>query len=209
MNEISSNSLPKIKKRVSFADAAGFTLEFVKTIPTNDSEYDVAIHSSHTWNVNNNYSRNLPSPKPSTRKYLAPRFTEPCKTSSFFERVYRQNVCLESISCDDLAVSGIILVTNIGFAKEVTVRFTLDDWRSYRDIWSDHFFSSVDGKTDKFWFHISVPVDFAVDRDVKFAIRYCVGGQEFWDNNFNRNYRIQCIETCQRELKKISLLNIM
>ena len=196
MNEISSNSTPKIKKRVSFADAAGFTLEFVKTIPPHSGEDNVTIYTSNVWDVNNNYSRNLPSPRP-RGKHLSPCFTEPCKTSSFFERVYSQNVCLESIACDDFVVTGSIRVTNIGFAKEVTVRFTLDNWRSYRDIWADYLSSSMDGKTDKFWFRITVPVDSAVGLEIKFAIRYCIGGQEFWDNNLNTNYEIQCIEPSQ------------
>lgn len=198
MNEISSDSTPKIKKRVSFADAAGFTLEFVKTIPRQGSEDDVTILNSNAWNGNNS-SGNLPSPQP-RRECLAPRFTEPCKTSSFFERVFSQNVCLESISCNDLVITGGVRVTNLGFAKEVTVRFTLDDWRTFRDVWADYFSSSMDGKTDKFRFRMTIPVDSAVDLEVKFAIRYCVGGREYWDNNFNLNYRIQYIEICQREL---------
>ena len=198
MNEISSDSTPKIKKRVSFADAAGFTLEFVRTIPRRGSEDNVTILNSNGLNINN-CSRNLPSPQP-RRKCLAPRFTEPCKTSSFLERVYGQNVCLESISCDDLVISGSIRVTNLGFAKEVTVRFTLDHWKTFRDVWADYFSTSVDGKTDKFRFRMTIPVDSAFELEVKFAIRYCVGGREFWDNNFNRNYRMQYIETCQLEL---------
>ena len=196
MNEISSTSMSKIKKRVSFADAAGFTLEFVKIIPPHSGEDYVNIYSSNLWNVNNNYSRSLPSP-PSTRKYLSPSFTEPYKTSSFFERVYSQNVCLESIVCHYFVVTGTIRVTNIAFAKEVTVRFTLDNWKSYRDIWADYLSSSKDGKTDKFWFRIAVPVDSAVDLEIKFAIRYCIGGQEFWDNNLDSNYKIQYIESRQ------------
>ena len=200
MNEVNSTSTAKIKKRVSFADAAGFTLEFVKTIPTHSGEDNVTICTSNVRNFNNNNSNSsilsLPSPR-SRGRNLSPCFTEPCKTSSFFARVYSQNVCLESIVCDDFVFAGTVRVTNIDFAKEVTVRFTLDDWRSYRDIWADYFSSSMDGKTDKFWFRIAVPVDSPVDQEIKFAIRYCIGGREFWDNNLNRNYKIQFIETCQ------------
>ena len=192
MNEISSTSMSKIKKRVSFADAAGFTLEFVKIIPPHNGE-DCANITSNLWNVNN-YSGSLPSSRPKG-KYLSPSFTEPYKTSSFFERVYSQNVCLESIVCHYFVLTGSIRVTNIGFTKEVTVRFTLDNWKSYRDIWADYLSSSMDGKTDKFWFRITVPADSPVDIEMKFAIRYCIGGQEFWDNNLDRNYKIQCIES--------------
>ena len=186
--------MSKIKKRVSFADAAGLALEFVKIIPPHRGEDYFNIYN--LWNANNNYSQSLLSPR-QRGKNLSPCFTEPYKTSSFFERVYSQNVCLESIVCDDFVVAGTVRVTNISFAKEVTVRFTLDDWKSYRDIWADYFSSSMDGKTDKFWFRIAVPVDSPVDQEIKFAIRYCIGGREFWDNNLNRNYKIQFIETCQ------------
>ena len=191
---VSSIIMSKIKKRVSFADAAGFTLEFVKIIPPYSGEDIINIYTSNLWEVNNNCSRSLPSLQ-QLGKYLSPSFTEPYKTSSFFERVYSQNVCLESIVCHYFVVTGTIRVTNIGFAKEVTVRFTLDNWKSYRDIWADYLSSSMDGKTDKFWFRVTVPVDSPVDLDIKFAIRYCIGGQEFWDNNLNRNYKIQYIES--------------
>ena len=192
---MSSTSMSKIKKRVSFADAAGFTLEFVKLIPPHNGEDYVNIYTSNLWNVNNSYSQSLrPSSRPKGRN-LSPSFTEPYKTNSFFERVYSQNVCLESIVCQCFVVTGSIRVNNIGFTKEVTVRFTLDNWKSYRDIWADYFSSSMDGKTDKFWFRIAVPVDSPVDLEMKFAIRYCIGGQEFWDNNLDRDYKIQCIES--------------
>ena len=186
--------MSKIKKRVSFADAAGLALEFVKIIPPLRGEDYFNIYTSNLWDVNNNYSQSVPSPRP-RGKNLSPCFTEPYKTSSFFERVYSQNVCLESIVCDDLVVAGTIQVTNISFAKEVTVRFTLDDWKSYRDIWADYLSSSMDGKTDKFWFRVTIPLDSTVDLEMNFAIRYCIDGQEFWDNNLNRNYTIQYIET--------------
>ena len=190
-----STSMSKIKKRVSFADAAGFTLEFVKLIPPHNGEDYVNIYTSDLWNVNNTYSQSLrPSSRPKERN-LSPSFTEPYKTNSFFERVYSQNVCLESIVCQYFVVTGSIRVNNIGFTKEVTVRFTLDNWKSYRDIWADYFSSSMDGKTDKFWFRIAVPVNSPVDLEMKFAIRYCIGGQEFWDNNLDRDYKIRCIES--------------
>jgi len=187
--------MSKIKKRVSFADAAGFTLEFVKLIPPHNGEDYVNIYTSDLWNVNNTYSQSLRSSSRPKERNLSPSFTEPYKTNSFFERVYSQNVCLESIVCQYFVVTGSIRVNNIGFTKEVTVRFTLDNWKSYRDIWADYFSSSMDGKTDKFWFRIAVPVDSAVDQEMKFAIRYCIGGQVFWDNNLDRDYKIRCIES--------------
>ena len=187
------NCTPKksIKKKVSFADTAGFTLENVKTIPPYSEEDICDIMTGDNILNDNNCGLHIQTSR-WTMNYLSPSFVEPCKADSFIERVYRQNVCLESVSCHDLVVTGVIRVTNIGYAKEVTVRFTLDEWRSFRDVWADYLSSTLDGKTEQFSFRIAVPVDFEVELEIEFAIRYCVSEQEFWDNNFDRNYHIQC-----------------
>ena len=192
MNEHSGNFTPTrtIKKKVSFADTAGFTLENVKTISPSESTEDVVTLSDTR---NDNCGLHMHSPR-GPMKYLSPSFVEPCKTDSFVERVFRQNVCLESVSCDDFVVTGVVRVTNIGYAKEVTVRFTVDEWASFRDVWMDYLSSNPDGKTEQFSFRITIPVDFEVDLEIEFAIRYCVAEQEFWDNNSGENYHVQCLE---------------
>ena len=198
MNGPSRNSTPtrSIKKKVSFADSFGFALENVKTIPPYSREDDVTV--CHTTTDNNSASCGLHMHTSRQRmKYLSPSFAEPCQTDSFMERVFKQNVCLESISCDDMVVTGVIRVTNIGFGKEVTARYTLDGWINFRDVWADYLSSNLDGKTEQFSFRITAPVDFEVDLQIEFAIRYRVGGYEFWDNNFERNYHVQCLEISQ------------
>lgn len=196
MNGPSGNSTPtkSIKKKVSFADSAGFTLETVKTISPYSKEDDVTVCDTTT--NNNNCGLHMQTSR-QRMKYLSPSFAEPCKTDSFMERIFKHNVCLESISCDDMVVTGVIRVTNIGFAKEVTVRYTLDGWINFRDVWADYLSSNLDGKTEQFSFRITVPVDFEVDLQIEFAIRYCVAGYEFWDNNFGRNYHVPCLEISQ------------
>ena len=192
MKEPSGYSIPtrSIKKKVSFADAAGFTLENVKTISPDSSEDDVTLNNTALTNEDCGLQMHCPR---RWTKLLSPCFVEPCKTDSFMERVFQQNVCLESVSCNDLVVTGIIRVTNIDYAKEVTVRFTFDGWNSVRDIWTDYLSSNVDGKTEQFSFRITVPVDIEVDFEIEFAIRYRVAEYEFWDNNFGRNYKVRCL----------------
>ena len=185
MNDLNGNSMPTrpIKKKVSFADTVGFKLETVKIIPsqskdvvTKDIETKHAIHSGLHM------------------KNLWLKFVEPtCETDSFLERVYRQKVCLERISCDDLVVTGTVRVMNINYVKEVIIRYTLDNWTSFQDIWADYLSSNVDGKTEHFSFRITVPVGFKAEHEIHFAIRYCVAEQEFWDNNCGRNYQIRCL----------------
>ncbi|KAJ7374728.1 Protein phosphatase 1 regulatory subunit 3E [Desmophyllum pertusum] len=110
------------------------------------------------------------------------------------KRVYSQNVCLENIACQNLVVTGLIRVANFSYIKEVTVRFTLDGWSTYRDIWADYMSSCSDGKTDKFSFRIAVSPEFEVNGYMEFAICYHASSQEFWDNNDRINYHVQCLE---------------
>ncbi|XP_078368227.1 protein phosphatase 1 regulatory subunit 3C-like [Oculina patagonica] len=178
-------------KKVCFADFVGLKLEFVKTITPCSSEDDLCTFVG-AWKLHCDINGNLPKRR---LKCLFPCFVRPSEqTDSFMKRVYSQNVCLENIACENFVVTGIIRVTNLSFTKEVTVRFTLNGWMSYRDIWADYMSTCADGKTDKFSFRITVPHDFEVNRHMEFAIRYRVSNQEFWDNNNRNNYHVQCLE---------------
>ena len=115
MSEPSGNSTPTraIKKKVTFADTAGLTLESVKTIPSYSKEDVVTMNGTmNDTNVGLHMQclrRRL--------KCLSPSFVEPCKTDLFHECVSKQNVCLESISCDDLVITGVVRVKSLGYAK--------------------------------------------------------------------------------------------
>ena len=177
-------------KKVSFADLVGLKLEFVKTITPCSSE-DNLCSLGPLWQTNCDDS------EPSTKrvKCLYPCFVQPSESmESFMKRVNSQNVCLEYIACNNLVITGLVRVTNLSYMKEVTVRFTLNGWETYRDIWADFMATCSDGKTEKFTFRISVPHDFEVNRQMEFAIRYRVSDFEFWDNNDRDNYHVQCLE---------------
>lgn len=51
--------------------------------------------------------------------------------------------------------------------------------------------SSSDGVTDKFRFKIVMPTYLDNGGTLQFAIKYCVGGQEYWDNNNGNNYKVR------------------
>ena len=88
MNGPGGNSTPTrpVKKKVSFADSAGFTLENVKTIPPYSKEDDVTV--CHTATDNNSCGLHMHTSRQRI-KYLSPSFAEPCKTDSFMERVFK------------------------------------------------------------------------------------------------------------------------
>ena len=188
----SASVIPKsAAKKVRFADLTGHQLEFVKNITPSSSEDNLcAVFSA--WKTHLDVNGNLLRRRV---KYLCPCFIRPSlAVDSFMQRVYRQNVCLENIMCDNFVVTGLVRVTNLSYIKEVTARFTLDRWETYQDIWADYMSTCSDGQTDKFSFRITVPHDLEVNRHMEFAIRYRVLNQEFWDNNNSNNYHVQCVE---------------
>ena len=179
-------------KKVCFADLVGLKLEFVRTITPCSSEDNLCSLDDPLWQTNCDNSEESAK----RVKYLYPCFVQPSEsTDSFMKRVYTQNVCLEYIVCNNLVITGLIRVTNLSYMKEVTVRFTLNGWETYRDIWADFISSCLDGRTETFTFRISVPHDFEVNRHMEFAIRYRVSDREFWDNNDRNNYHVRCLES--------------
>lgn len=179
----SPNSLAS-KRRVHFADFDGQDLVSVKMITPANSEEDLSRNKkldilSH-------------SATPVHLKRLSCCFTQPASDDNFIARVIERKVCLENVVFCGFAMTGTVKVKNIAFAKEVTARYTVDGWKSYRDVWADYVPKSSDGQTDRFQFRISIPQDLEVGGKLEFAIRYCTAGEEYWDNNFNRNYSAEC-----------------
>ena len=178
-------------KRVSFADLVGLKLEFVRTITPSSSEDNLCSLDDALRQTN---CDDTEAPRKRVQ-FLYPCFIQPSEsTDIFMKRVYSQNVCLEYIVCNNLVITGLVRVTNLSYKKEVTVRFTLNGWETYRDIWADFMSTCSGGRTEKFSFRISVPHDFEVNRHMEFAIRYRVSDKEFWDNNNRHNYHVRCLE---------------
>ena len=172
------------ERRVHFADFDGLDLVSVKIITPANSEED--IPGSRTVDVLNH------SVAQKHVKRFKCCFSQPVSEESYFARVIERKVCLENAVFCGFAMTGTVKVKNIAFAKEVTVRFTVDGWKSYRDIWADYVPKSSDGETDRFQFRISVPQDVDIGGKLEFAIRYRTAGEEYWDNNFQRNYCAEC-----------------
>ena len=110
-------------------------------------------------------------------------FTQPSLEPDFFIRVSKENVVLESIREEPRSLHGIVRVSNLSYSKEVTIRWTHDNWRTSHD--TSCVFCSNDEATDRFAFELPINGD-----DVSFAIRYRVLNAEYWDNNKGRNYTV-------------------
>ena len=135
-------------------------------------------------------------------------------TSPFLARVLRDNVSLEDcyVGPRCMTLNGTIRVTNLCYTKEVTVRYTVNNWVIFNDINASYVLGSSDGSTERFSFTIALPLEVKVGSRVLFAVCYRAVDrrQVFWDNNGGENYRIECfakfVPVCESDLAWIHFL---
>ncbi|XP_041047639.1 protein phosphatase 1 regulatory subunit 3E [Carcharodon carcharias] len=122
---------------------------------------------------------------------LEPLFSNPCGSPNFQQRVRLDRVCLERISTDQFSILGVVRVWNVAYEKQVLVRYTLNQWKSFMDIAASHAAHWADSQTDTFSFKLVAPVFLDTGGTLQFAIRYLVAGQEYWDNNRGSDYQVR------------------
>lgn len=135
--------------------------------------------------------------KPQPTSYVLRADPVPCPTPP-------RDVFVESITLDGLILHGAVLVRNISYWKEVSVRFTMDDWRTTSEV-AGRYAASLDALPfqseaaaspwDRFAFSIKLE-DYAstlASRTLYLVGRYATEGLEQWDNNSGKNYRVQFV----------------
>lgn len=181
--------------RVRFADALGLELTEVKVFQTGEDP-TIPLHVLSRLSINSDLwysSLNLEF----TMQCLVPDFQQPADCPDFSSRLQEQQVCLERVTSSDLGLSGTIQVLNVAFEKQVSVRYTFNEWESLHEVYA-HWNQSIPEKNgqdqvDVFTFFLPVP-PFLLQLStlVQFAARYQVNGQEYWDNNRGKNYTLTC-----------------
>ncbi|KAF9071982.1 putative phosphatase regulatory subunit-domain-containing protein [Rhodocollybia butyracea] len=122
------------------------------------------------------------------------------------------NILLESVSLsssglkEKLHVQGAFIVRNLNFHKDVTLRFTLDNWDTISEVkalWVANFPSPFavqrssikdNHSWDRFSFSINLsdyPLASLPSKTLYFVGKYTVPGAEYWDNCGGRNWRIK------------------
>ncbi|XP_015502967.1 protein phosphatase 1 regulatory subunit 3D [Parus major] len=181
--------------RVRFADALGLELTEVKVFQTGEDP-SIPLHVLSRLSINSDlwYSNlNLEF----TMQCLVPDFQQPADCLDFSSRLQEQQVCLERVTSSDLGLSGTIQVRNVAFEKQVSVRYTFNQWESIHEVCArwDCSIPEKNGQdqVDVFTFFLPVP-PFLLQLStlVQFAARYQVNGQEYWDNNRGKNYTLSC-----------------
>lgn len=95
----------------------------------------------------------------------------------------------------DNRLYGTVKIISLGLNKRVKIRLTTDNWISYQDYDATYIMDSFDGTHDRFTFTLDI------DRDricIGNNIQFCVGyesyiGPEYWDSNYQQNYRFDCV----------------
>lgn len=77
-----------------------------------------------------------------------------------------------------------VTVKNLGYDKNITVRYTEDNWQTYTDVPMTYKETNEDG-TENWTTNIKLN---NIGEGFEYAVRYQVNGQEYWANNFGDNY---------------------
>ena len=210
LQKLELNSIPKAsKKKVSFADDQGCDLTEVR-IANEPSDMPPVLRPDVLEKLEQSLSGELTcSNTDSTCTFLQTpplmlsliNFQQPAADYlSFRGKVERLGVSLENIMTHDCRVAGTVKVKNLAYVKTVHIRYTYDDWKTFKDESTQHVIFT---KTlyETFSFEFDVPkVKQAV---LEFAVCYNADGKEYWDNNDGKNYKVICISSMLEPSKDV------
>lgn len=190
-DEPASSDGLKAKKQVTFADHRGLPLTRVKVFSQFTDPIDIPVKIQEM----------LSSARHATEDSLVLDFTQPASDYVNFRQSLERNcVSLEHCVLKEKELAGTVKVQNLSFEKSVMLRVTFDTWKSHRDVacvyMKDSYPSSY---SDTFSFQVSLPETLQPHEHVEFAVRYVVGGREYWDSNHGRNYCILWSSMRQRK----------
>lgn len=184
-------------KRVTFADAHGFTLECVKYMTENTNEppnCDILSNVVKNLRLSSEVGLADYNIVEDSKPKLISDFEQPVANYlGFKQKLEKNNVLLENIILKDVtSINGTIKARNLAYEKKIAVRITFDCWKTSKDH-DATYVKSIYGTDafDTFQFNIAVPKSFdPVMQKVEFCIRYQTNKMEFWDNNEGQNYSI-------------------
>lgn len=100
-------------------------------------------------------------------------------------------------------LKGNILVKNLSYHKRVMVRYTWNHWKLVHDVecvWVSTGEDILPGmQMDIFHFAIDLPTSnisknpHILEFCILYQVRMCNGSKEYWDNNDNQNYSVNCV----------------
>ncbi|CAF1033603.1 unnamed protein product [Adineta ricciae] len=199
------------KKMVRFADSVGRQLaqvQYIRSIADDDSKDSLWTKSDLYIPTVLNFE---PKPWSFDVAWTSKKLTESHVPKRFFclyrqpnsehpdiylHEVWKSQIKLEHAdirlklsATGEQYLHGTAWVTNAGYWKNVTVKYSFNRWLNTYEYDAQHRCHSNDFRNiDQFEFNIDIPQD--VDR-IDFVLRYQVNGQEHWDNNEGKNYTLE------------------
>jgi hypothetical protein len=189
-------------------DSDGESLEVPKIVPAS-SQTDT-LSGVSTFQVE------------SSTFFWSVRFAQPALSADFFQRLNERKVLLESFYNRFAYLSGVVRVLSLSYHKRVSIRYTFDNWKSFKTAPASYIENSFDGSTDRFTFELPVDGRFMINelaekmhmrQDERHAFIYNCGSvlcftiqfavcyetlsngcvsNAYWDNNCGANYTIEC-----------------
>lgn len=102
--------------------------------------------------------------------------------------IYLQSLELNT-SKDELV--GFVVVENLAFEKHISVKFTLNGWKSSMTLNNVKFFNSLSNcNSDRFRFTLPLH-GLSNYLNIELVLKYEVNGATYWDNNNSSNYKIK------------------
>uniref|UniRef100_A0A914WXB7 CBM21 domain-containing protein n=1 Tax=Plectus sambesii TaxID=2011161 RepID=A0A914WXB7_9BILA len=187
------------KKSVRFADSVGLDLTHVKLFRSNLNFFDQYFDLDYLL------------PSPTTRMNIFANWKEAAtvkteqrqlslstpllrKEEEIYEIAEAQNVCIESITCKGMSVSGTVQVKNTAHENEqVQIRYTLNGWKTYSETECIFALSKGDNH-DSFSFSFFLSSDLPVGSCCEMCAYFSTEEQSFWDNNNGKNYILNCCQ---------------
>lgn len=96
-----------------------------------------------------------------------------------------------STSGENTNISVASTLKNLGFNKVVNVRYTDDNWATYKDVPLTYSYSIQDTNNEK-WIG-NITIDSSKVNSFQCCVYYTVNGTTYWDNNFGTNYDINYV----------------
>ncbi|XP_056464486.1 protein phosphatase 1 regulatory subunit 3E [Gadus chalcogrammus] len=191
--EIARSRSPTSQKTVRFADSLGLELTSVKHFDDADlPQVPERILAKCQGPLNiHHVGTKFPRPPSQSAVCMELQFSNPGRLPDFEHKVREVKVMLETFEADEFSLSGVVRVLNLAFEKSVYLRYSLNNWITFMDSLAYYVPDSSDGVTDKFSFKIITPTFLEGGGTLQFAIKYCVSGEEFWDNNVGKNYKVR------------------
>lgn len=201
------------KKAVHFADSLGLDLVHVRPFfsfcdpgdeifGTTPPLYFKGFHqASYVTTLSSPPPRKFSTVTPPLATYLHTHFTTiggyiwqdtGSANEALVSKTLQNGVCLKSVNTIGTNLTGVVAVANYGYKKEVHIRYTLDNWCTYADVPALYISGSIAENIDMFSFSLFLPQSLPVGAKCEFCIRFACAGKEYWDNNNQANYVVEC-----------------